>query len=329
MGERPQRLGRGLAALLGGQGGPTAPEEADGTAASPESGEPTPDGTAAPASATPAPSAEESPVGDVVSLEVSRIGRNPDQPRRRFDERALEALAESLRETGLVQPVVVRPVDDGYVLIAGERRWRAAQRAGLERIPALIREADEREQLEIALIENVVREDLNPMELAHAVAALVEDFGRTHDAVAATLGRSRPAISNLLRLLELPEVVQEMVSDGRLSEGHGRAVLGADGAGARRRLAERIIAEGLSVRQAEALARGGVRSSSAGRDRQPIEGGARVLDAFYGAFDVPVRVRSAGKGMVVELRFPDTETLARVLDRLEDEVSRETSGSGD
>ncbi len=308
MADRPQRLGRGLAALLGGQGTdvPGPPSQGEAVDAPPGGGAAAVDATDGAIGA-----------GELIMLEVARIGRNADQPRRRFDESALEALAASIAESGLVQPVVVRREGDGFVLIAGERRWRAAQRAGLERIPALLREADEREQLEIALVENVVREDLNPIELAHAVAALVEDFGRTHDDVARTLGRSRPAISNLLRLLELPDVVQEMVSDGRLTEGHGRAVLAADGAGGGRRLSGRIGADRPSVPQAEALARREGTPESLRPRRNEIAGGQRILDGFYGAFQVPVRVRAAGGGAVVELRFPDAESLARALERIE------------
>ncbi len=325
--DRPQRLGRGLAALLGGTAAEVSDSASDEVVAREEA-----EAVSAVAGTSVEPTTEAPEAGDLVMLDVGRIVRNPDQPRRRFDDAALDALAASLQESGLVQPVVVRPVQDGFVLIAGERRWRAAQRAGLTRIPALVREADEREQLELALVENVVREDLNPMELAHGVAALVEDFGRTHEDVAATLGRSRPAISNLLRLLELPESVQDMVSAGRLTEGHGRAVLAADGAGARRRLAERIVAEGLSVRQAEALAKAGTqaRNASAGR-KATVEGADRVLDAFYGAFEVPVRVRPTGKGAVVELRFASMDELTRVLERLDAgrDVSRETSSIGE
>ena len=231
----------------------------------------------------------------------------------------MDALAESIRATGLVQPVVVRPLaEGGYELIAGERRWQAARRAGMQRIPALLREADERERLELALVENVVREDLNPVELAHAVAALVEDFGQTHQQVATTLGRSRPAITNLLRLLELPDAVQEMVQDGRLAEGHARAVLMADGARARRELAERVVAEGLSVRQTEAAARGAAPASQRprrGSVRSPVADPA--IDVLYGMFEAPVRVRGSARGeVVVELRFPDDEALRAALDRL-------------
>jgi ParB family chromosome partitioning protein len=255
----------------------------------------------------------------MLELELDAIRPNPGQPRRRFDDDALDALAASIRQTGLVQPVVVRPLaEGGYELIAGERRWQAARRAGVVRIPALIRQAGERERLELALVENVVRQDLTPMELSRAVAALVEDFGRSHADVAATLGRSRSAVSNLLRLLELPDAVQEMVEDGRLSEGHARAVLMADGARARRVLAERVVAEGLSVRQTEAAARGHApapRPRAATAEPSPVVD--RAVDALYGLFEAPVRVRpAAGGAIVVQMRFADEDALARALERL-------------
>jgi ParB family transcriptional regulator, chromosome partitioning protein len=283
----PQRLGRGLAALLGGAPPAGAPPQA---------------------------------VAGLVELPVAAIRPNPKQPRRRFEPVALDALVESLRANGLVQPVVVRPIADGaYELIAGERRWQAAQRAGLERIPALVRDALERERLELALIENVVREDLNPMELARAVAALVEDFGQTHAQVATTLGRSRSAISNLLRLLELPDPVQELVQEGTLSEGHARAVLMADGARSRRELAERAVAEGLSVRQVEGAARAGAARRRPPQPAfEPSEVTDRAVDRLYGLFEAPVRVkrRPATGEIVVELRFADEDALRRGLDRL-------------
>ncbi len=297
MAEETSRLGRGLSALLGGGVeravlAPTPDEAATGAAAPADSG--------------------------LTMIAVGAIAPNPGQPRRHFDEAALETLATSIRDRGLLQPVVVRPLDGGrYELIAGERRWQAAQRAGVAEVPALIRTADARERLELALVENVVRADLNPMEVARAVAALVEDFGRTHDSVATTLGRSRPAVSNLLRLLELPDGVQELVERGTLSEGHARAVLMADGAKARRVLAERIVAQGLSVRQAEALARSAVapsRRRGVASDPSPVAD--RALDILSGLFDVPVRVRATAKGPVVELRFPTDDALEAALDRL-------------
>jgi ParB family transcriptional regulator, chromosome partitioning protein len=248
--------------------------------------------------------------GGLVELELEAISPNPRQPRTRLDEAALSALAESIQVSGLVQPVVVRPAGDGrYELIAGERRWRAARMAGLERMPALVREAEDRERLELALVENLVREDLNAIEVARAVATLVEDFGQTHEEVGTRLGRSRPAISNLLRLLELPDAVQDLVIEGLLAEGHARAVLMADGARARRRLAERAVEEGLSVRQVEAIARRARRAA-----RPPDAEQAPILDAaveaFTAAFEVPVRARATGKGVAVELRFASEEALA-------------------
>ena len=251
-------------------------------------------------------------------LELTEIRPNPEQPRARIAPEALASLAASIRSHGVVQPVVVRPLAEGtgYELVAGERRWRAAAAAGLARIPALVRDADARERLELALTENVVRADLSAIEVAHAVATLIEDFGQSQAALAERLGRSRPAISNLLRLLELPEDVQALVEEGRISEGHARAILMADGARARRALAARVLAEDLSVRATEAAARGAVRRSRAHRPAGgPVAEAAR--DGFADAFDVPVRVRrSRGGGVVVELRFADEEALAGALDRL-------------
>lgn len=282
MAERPSRLGRGLAALLG-----------EGTASL-------------------------SMAGPLVRLPLAAIRPNPGQPRRRIAEEALEALAQSIRTSGLVQPVVVRALDDGhYELIAGERRWRAAERAGLEEIPALLRDADERERLELALVENMVREDLNPLEVARACALLIEDFGQTHAEVGARLGRSRPAISNLLRLLELPDDVQDMVHDGLLSEGHARAVLMVEGAGARRRLAEAVVAGGLSVREAERRARGGATPAPRPAPAAP-ENADRALDAFAGALGASARVRARRDGSVaVELRFESAEALDAAIRRLD------------
>lgn len=283
-----RRLGRGLSALLG----------------------------------EPVPAASASPVrprgdGGLEEIDVTRIHANPDQPRRRIDEAALASLADSISTHGLVQPVVVRPDGDRFQIVAGERRWRAAQRAGLPSIPALIREPDAQQQLELALVENMVREDLSPIEVARACAVLTEDFGQSHQLVADRLGRSRPAISNLLRLLELPDDVQHLVDRGDLSEGHARAVLMADGARARRRLAERVVADGLSVRQTERAARESVRSrpSAAGSDPTPAQDDA--LDAFTAAFETNVRVRaSRGDAVVVELTFADEDALRAAIDRL-------------
>lgn len=261
------------------------------------------------------------PAGSLVEVPLDAIAPNPDQPRTVIEPEALEALAASIRASGVLQPVVVAPADaEGrHELIAGERRWRAARIAGLERVPAIIRAVDARERLELALVENIVREDLSPIDVAQACACLIEDFGQSHGALAGRLGRSRPAISNLVRLLELPEGVQEMISAGVLTEGHGRAILMADGPARRTRVAERVVDQGLSVRATEALARreSGEPRPAARRGGAPTPLGDRALEAFGSAFDTPVRVRTGSRGqVVVELRFADADALSSALERL-------------
>lgn len=259
----------------------------------------------------------------LVQLTPDVIVPNPDQPRTTFDQEALAGLAASLRANGLLQPVVVRPPDAHgvHVLIAGERRWRAAQLAGLAEIPAIVRPVDARESVEFALMENMVRENLSPIDVAQACACLIEDFGQGHAELAERLGRSRPAISNLVRLLELPESVQDMITRGELSEGHGRAILMADGPARRVRVAERVVAEGLSVRATERLARSMAADAPPRSSRESIAStplGDSALEAFGEAFDTPVRVRTmTGGQLVVELRFADASALRRALERLE------------
>jgi ParB family chromosome partitioning protein len=189
--------------------------------------------------------------GGLEELPVDTIRPNRFQPRDRFDEEALGALADSIREVGVLQPVLVRPVDDGFELIAGERRWRAARRVGLQRIPALVRETDDATALEHALVENLHRDDLNPLEEAAAYQQLIEDFGLTHEAVASQVGKSRASVSNSLRLLQLPPTIQKLVHDGSLSMGHARALLATPDRGFQEQLARRAVAEDLSVRAVE------------------------------------------------------------------------------
>ncbi len=185
-------------------------------------------------------------------LEVAAIERNPRQPRRRFDPKPLQALAESIRHRGVLQPVLVRPVSGGrYELVAGERRWRAAQEAGLERIPAFVRDADDTLTLELGLIENIVREDLTPVEEARTLLTLIEDLGVSQRALAERIGRSQPDISNTIRLLDLPEAVLDLLDGGRLTKGHGKVLLSEADHGRRRDLAQRAAADGWSVRELE------------------------------------------------------------------------------
>jgi ParB family chromosome partitioning protein len=189
-------------------------------------------------------------------LPVELISPNPNQPRRRFDEHSLELLAQSLGERGVLQPVLVRPKPGGtYELVAGERRWRAARIAGLQSVPAIVREREDAQALEVALVENMAREDLNPVDEARACAALVEELGLTREDVGRRVGRSRVAVSNLVRLLDLPDEALELLQQGTLSEGHGRAVLLAEDHAARRRLARSAAEHGWSVRVTEQRAR--------------------------------------------------------------------------
>ena len=191
----------------------------------------------------------------VQMVPVAQIVPNPNQPRRHFDETALDELAASLTQRGLIQPIVVRPRDHGiYEIVAGERRWRAAQKARLHEVPVLVRKLDDAETIELAIIENVQRQDLNAVEEAAAYQSLMREYKHTQEAVAKLVGKSRSHVANLLRLLDLPESVRAAVADGRLSMGHARALIGAADPAA---LAEEVIRRGLSVRETEQLARGG------------------------------------------------------------------------
>jgi ParB family chromosome partitioning protein len=255
-------------------------------------------------------------------LPVELIRPNPGQPRKRFDEEALAALAGSLADRGVVQPILVRPVAGGtYELVAGERRWRAAQLAGLETIPAVVREHDDAASLEVALVENMAREDLNPVEEARAVAALVEELGLAREAVGKKVGRSRVAISNLLRLLDLPDEALALVEAGELTEGHGRALLMAPDHADRRRLARAAAEQGWSVRVTEDRARAaaaGPRQGAPGRDLHPDQVHAieEIAAALGAALGTDVRVRAAGTGFKVELAFASADEAVALARRL-------------
>ena len=262
---------------------------------------------------------------DLRNIPLELIVPNPRQPRRAFDDAALEALAGSLRERGILQPVLVRPVAGGtYELVAGERRWRAAQIAGLECVPALVRDRDDAESLEAALIENMAREDLNPVEEARACAALVEELGLTREAVGLRVGRGRVAVTNLLRLLDLPDEALELLEHGELTAGHGRALLLATDHGDRRRLARSAAAEGWSVRVLETRARAanGAAAAAAPERRAPAlhpdqqAAATQIADALGGALGVEVTVRTRGTGYRVELAFDDPDEALALARRL-------------
>jgi ParB/RepB/Spo0J family partition protein len=273
------------------------------------------------------PHSEATREDELRELPVELIAPNPNQPRRRFDEDGLQALAVSLGERGVLQPVLVRPRADGsYELVAGERHWRAARIAGLAAIPAIVRAREDAEVLELALIENMAREDLNPIEQAHACAALVEELGLTREEVGRRLGRSRVAVSNLVRLLELPQDAIELLQQGALSEGHGRALLLAEDHEERRRLARSAAREAWSVRLTEARARQSNADGGAGDDGPRRARGVahpdqeqaalEIADALGSALGAEVRVKPTRRGYRAELSFATPEDALELARRL-------------
>jgi ParB family chromosome partitioning protein len=253
-------------------------------------------------------------------LPVDLIRPNPEQPRSRMDPEAISDLAASVSAAGIVQPLIVRPLANGtYELVAGERRWRAAREAGLERVPAVVRDEGETERLQTGLIENMAREDLNPVDEARACAALIEDLGLTKEELARRVGRSRAAISNLIRLLDLPDEALKLLRSGELSEGHGRAILQAPGADARRRLAREAAARGWSVRETERRAKEGGGRSRDGAHRPNADEAvalAQAEDALEAALGTGVRVRSTRSGIRAELAFDHLDELLALARRL-------------
>ena len=289
MAERPRGMGRGLAAILS----PTIPPEGSGATA------------------------------ELRRVPVDLITPNPRQPRQAFDEEALVGLADSLRERGVLQPVLVRPRTGGtYELIAGERRWRAAQLAGLEVIPAVVQPHEDRESLELALIENMAREDLNPVEEARACSLLVDELGLTREDVGRRVGRSRVAVSNLMRLLDLPDEILDELVQGRLTEGHGRALLMAHDHGDRRRLGRSAVAEGWTVRETEARAREAAAPPEvAPKPRRSVHpdqlaAAERLQDAFSEALGADVRVAPRRDGYTVTLAVESLEEAEALAARL-------------
>lgn len=244
-------------------------------------------------------------------LPLELIRPNPEQPRTRFDPASITSLAASIADAGIVQPLIVRPLPDGrYELIAGERRWRAAREAGVQTVPAIVRDEAEADRLQTALIENVAREDLSPVDEARACAALVEDLGLSKEELARRLGRSRSAISNLIRLLDLPDEVLELLASGELSEGHGRAILQVHGNDARRSLAREAAARGWSVRETERHAKGST-SPAPKLVPHPDQEAAlsRAEETLEQALGTGVRVRATRRGIRVEMQFDDLDEL--------------------
>jgi ParB family chromosome partitioning protein len=254
----------------------------------------------------------------LLEIPTGAIAPNPRQPRTEFDDESIDALARSIQEVGVLQPVVVRRSSDGYELVAGERRLRAARKAGLATIPAVVRESDDTEALREALIENIHREDLGPLELAEAFRELLEELGVTQEALAERLGMSRPHIANTIRLLGLPSGVQELLADGRISAGHARALLSLDDEEAQVSLALRAAAENLSVREVEELVRnysGDVlRVPEPRRARQPLDPAyAEVEEILSEQLATRVRIRPGKRRGKIIIEFASAEDLDRIV----------------
>jgi ParB family chromosome partitioning protein len=258
---------------------------------------------------------------------VGSITPNPRQPRRTFDEEALEELAASITEVGLLQPVVVRKLGDGnYELVMGERRWRASQQAGLEYIPAIVRETPDTDMLRDALLENLHRQQLDPLEEAAAYQQLLDDFGATHEQLAQKVGRSRPHISNTLRLLNLPPGVQKRVAAGTISAGHARALLSLDDPQAQERLADRIVAEGLSVRSVEEIVTlwddKPEKQSRKPATAKPVAPALRHLsDRLSDLFETRVKVEMGRNKGKITVEFATIDDLERIVKAMSPDAS--------
>ncbi len=281
-------LGRGLAALLGDDEYPGG-----GLATEPKAGE------------------------RVVELPLERLEPNPYQPRRLFDKDALQALADSIAEHGVLQPLVVRPVDGGYQVIAGERRLRASQMAGLMAVPVVVRSATDQQALLLALLENLQREDLNPLEEAHAYRRLTAEFALSQEDIASGVGRDRSTVANSLRLLKLPQDLQKDLAAGLMSAGHARALLSLGNEQAMRIARDEIVSKGLSVRAAEALVK--KMSSSPAPPKPPsqeeVHLGSLAEDLRY-RLGAPVEIKRRGKKGSITIRFSSNKELERLLDLL-------------
>ena len=319
MAQQTRGLGRGLRALI-----PESPLLADGDAARRS------DPTASVAPGTPGSAGVPVEVAGAhyKEIPVSAITPNPRQPRRAFDEDALEELAESIRQVGLLQPVVVRAAGSGrYELIMGERRWRASQRAGLTEIGAIVKQTQDDDLLRDALIENLHRQQLDPLEEAAAYQQLLDDFGATHEELARKIGRSRPHISNTLRLLNLPPAVQKRVAAGVLSAGHARALLSLDSPEAQEHLAGRIVAEGLSVRAVEEIVAVRADDASPRRSartavRPPTAPGLRHLaDRLSDLFETRVKVELGQRKGKIVVEFATIDDLERIVKAMSPDLS--------
>jgi len=251
---------------------------------------------------------------------IEEIRPNPHQPRKHFDEAKLQELSDSIKEKGILEPLLVRKVSDGYELIVGERRWRAAQKAGLKEVPVLIKEFDERAALEISLIENLQREDLNPIEEAEAYRRLIEEFHLSHEALSLRIGKDRTTITNALRLLKLPPEIKEHLLQNRLSPGHARAILSLEDQEKQKQLCQLILQKGLSVREAETLAKkwsGKPKKKSIEKTQDDLKLQlASLQDSLRRHLGTKVLIHSKGKRGKIEIEYYSHEDLERIVEAI-------------
>lgn len=340
MNERKGGLGRGLAALI--PSGPAVPVEPAVERTGDSTGDVVIDESAAPGNSDPGDAGPGNSHGSVAGavyqeVPIEAIVPNPRQPRQVFDEESLAELEHSIREFGLLQPIVLRLLQNrSYELVMGERRWRAAQQAGLDHIPAIVRQTADDAMLRDALLENIHRVQLNPLEEAAAYQQLLEEFDVTHDQLASRIGRSRPVITNTIRLLRLPVAVQRRVAAGVLSAGHARALLSVEEPGAQEDLAGRIVAEGLSVRATEeavTLTRSEPSSPAASKPaaRRPMQtpGLQELADSLSHAFDTRVKVELGQRKGRVVVEFGSVDDLERIVGLMAPEVARDQPGAAD
>lgn len=255
----------------------------------------------------------------VRTLPIAQIQPNRLQPRSRFDDAGLDELSASIRAQGMIQPIIVTKTKQGtYTIVAGERRWRAAQRAGLATVPVVVREVrDDRELLELALVENLQRADLNPIEEADAYRALQQNFGLTQEEIAERVGKTRPAVANTLRLLRLPEAIQEFLRSGELTEGQARPLLAIEDEAEQQRLALRAVREGLTARRMEELASGETAAGRRAKRDKPVEAhAAAAAERLTRELQTKVEIQRRGKGGVVRIHFHSEEELIRLFERL-------------
>lgn len=249
-------------------------------------------------------------------IKVHDITPNVNQPRKIFNEEKLDELALSIKENGIIQPIVVRKKSKGYEIVAGERRWRASIKAGLDQVPCLIRELSDEQNMLIAIIENMQREDLNPIEEAEGLRQMTENFGLTQEQVSKSVGKSRPYITNSMRLLKLPDYIRESVADGRLSAAHGRTLVPVEDENKRRTLWEKIISEGLSVRETEALASQTAKPKKRPAVRRKDPDAARTEEELKAIFGTKVTIGPTAKKGKIEIDYYSPEELNRLIDML-------------